>query len=328
MVDPDWRPPKQVADQVTASLQELRQGDIIRPAHFVFLASAKTPLTPEASAESLDRNGLIVTKVELEEAVVVSQTCEVVKPILATDQGLRPFAQVAPLVRLQGQDLSYAKAGRSPRYAAVPGAGEDAFADLERCTTVEKAVLLDTERTRGCPDDGSASAFSRAVARHRGRFAFPGYVEQSLNRMRNRLIAKVGKDSPEGRRVDEVAQIRLVAEPRWVATSVELTVWFLVIQNSLPPIEEDDPVSDEITNWLTQDRPIADLAARLDDPNLAPADRSLLWQSLADAWTELTEPSEEVSAISAVAESLGRYSLAEAIYSEQLDLDHFSGDEA
>src|SRR5581483_9767840 len=99
---------------------------------------------------------------------------DVVRDIFdAATADLRPFVQVAPLVQLDGQSLAYARSGRSPRFAAVVAVSDDVFADLDRTTTIEKAVLAGLERERGCPDDASARAFSAAVARHRGRFAFP-----------------------------------------------------------------------------------------------------------------------------------------------------------
>lgn len=216
--DPDvaaepWRADPSLVERIDAALRDWQQGDIARPGLALHLARADAPTTPEASEAGGSEDEVVAIVTEFDAVVVTSQTCDVVR----SSQD-RPFVKVSPLVRLDGDALAGAKARRRPRYAAVPGGGEDAFADLDRETTLEKAVLVGLDRTNGCLTNDDSRRFGSAVARHFGRYAFPDEVTRSLEPLRKRLSAKAGKvGSAQGRRFDEIVQIRAQIPRQWVA---------------------------------------------------------------------------------------------------------------
>jgi len=95
------------------------------------------------------------------------------------------------------------------RYAYLPGLGANCFADLSRCTTVEKTVLAKMGTPLdGCSDDETRARFATALAEQRSRFAFPDGTEKATKKLRKRLESK---HDGEG---DESALIRMVREVR------------------------------------------------------------------------------------------------------------------
>lgn len=98
--------------------------------------------------------------------VVVSQTCDAVRVNAST-------VVVAPVVRLIGPDVSLARSGRSPRYAALPALGPDFFAQLETVATVSKHLLRREDRRRGVTGLLDERRLAQSVGRRFARFAFP-----------------------------------------------------------------------------------------------------------------------------------------------------------
>lgn len=316
---PEWAADAEVLARVTLALQSWRQGDIASPGVMVHVADAGNPLTHEATVGVAEGERVHAVEQKYEQIVVLTQTCDVVRSPGHPDH--RPFVQVAPLVRLKGDELAQAR--KSPRYAPVPGGGVDAFADLDICTTMEKSVLAGLERIQGCSNDDDARSFGRAAGRHRGRFAFPNDVNLALDKLRKRMVSKTGRDSPEGRRVDEVLQIRAAATPDWRAI-YDLDLTFIVDEGRLAAVSPDDPLSDEIQNFASGVPAIAAISAQIEDASLSAADRSYLWQLLVERWCELCSPTGQVRSIAGTAESADVLPFAAIYRTEQLDLDFLS----
>lgn len=199
----EWRPDADLVRRVDAATDQWQQGDIVLRALASHVGAADAPLTPE-TAEVVGA-GVKLVEVAFDESAVITPTCDIIR-----SAGRRPFIQIAPIVRLAGQELANASAGRIPRYAPVPGLDENAFADLNRCTTAEKTLLAGLRQVRGCPDDASLLAFSRAVARHRARFAFPDAWELAARALKTRITKRAGKNTPEGRCIDALETGALV----------------------------------------------------------------------------------------------------------------------
>ena len=151
----------------------------------------------------------------------------------------------------------------------------------------------------------------------------------SLRRLKQRLIDKVGKASPEGRLVDSIDQIRARPDPDWEAEAASVELWFLVDSDSVPVVDPMDAVSPEVEAWCAAaDRPIVEIATRLDGTPLdARGDRSVLWQALATAYARLAEPSGSIVSVTAAAESVDHFPISGLRWSDQLDLDHFSSED-
>ena len=156
-----------------------------------------------------------------EAVVVLSQTCDVVR-----EAAVRPFVSVARQIRLAGSDAEEAGRGRRPRYAAVPAAGPDAFADLDSVCSIEKSVLSRVDRIEGLRDDGERRHFSATVSRHFGRFAFPDDLTSTMGPMIKHVRRSHGKDSLQGRAYQLLEEIRVTATPRWDAAQVDVFVIF------------------------------------------------------------------------------------------------------
>lgn len=320
-----WQPDGGLAKRVHDAVQQWQQGDVIVPGFSAHVADPERPLTPESA--QLGGTGLHDVFTQYEAMAVVTQTCDVVRGVTVATGG-RPLVQVSPVVRLTGQRLIDAQRGRVPRYAAVPGYAEDALVDLDMCTTVEKTVLAGSKRVPGCPDDDSLMAFGLAVARHRARFAFPNHMDRAMAKLRQRMTDRADKNSPAGRRVEEVLEIRATATPSWGADSIAVELVFLVDDAALPAVDLDDEVSERIRDFLSQDRTEAEVAAALERDGVTDADRSVLWMALAEIWTRLVRTDGALTAVSGVAESEASYTRARQNRSVRLDLDHLSSQRA
>lgn len=322
-----WQPSEDDVVRVDAQLDRWRQGDVARPGINLHVGSTAVPLVVEDhDASESDPEGGPVRAIDsdVDAVALISQTCDIVRSSAA-----RPYVKVSPVVTLTGQVLANATSGRVPRYAALPGLGDDVFADLDRCTTITKSVLAGMDQARGCPDDNSIAAFGDAVARHHGRFAFPNFVDAALAPLSSQMAKRARKNTPEGRCVDALVEIRAVAKPEWdadVPITIDLT--FIVDEGRLPPVVVDDDadVSDAVAAFIAAPRKPEDIAAELEKQELSDADRSALWVKLAQAWTELVDVDAHprVAAVNGDVESEASYPLSKVNASVRLDLDHLS----
>ena len=192
---------------------------------------------------------------------------------------------LAEVVELSGNELSEARKGWRPQYVATPWLGDNHFADLEVQGSVEKTTLIDGVPVARCTNPADQIRFGAGLGRHRWRFAFPDDLTPTLKPIISRLRDKAGKATPQGRRIDEIEEIRARASPDWDAASMTVELVFLINSASLPSqSRQDDPSSDflaEISGIDTQK-----LAERLDNSNLGPVERNALWQRLADSWVD------------------------------------------
>lgn len=324
--DDGWQPSDDDTARVDAQLDRWRQGDVARPGVNVHIGNVAVPLVVEdRDALEEDRAGGALRAIlsEVDAVAIVSQTCDVVR-----SSAKRPFVKVSPVVTLSGEVLANASAGRVPRYAGLPGLGDDVFADLDRCTTITKSTLAGMDHERGCPGDNSIAEFGQAVGRHHGRFAFPSFVERALGPLSSQMAKRARKDTPEGRCVDALVEVRAVAAPEWDSDEpITIDLTFIVGEEHLPAADDpDEDVSDAVAAFIAAPRKPEDVAAELEKPGLTDADRSALWVKLAQAWTELVKVDEHprVGAVNGDVESEASYPLSKVKSSVRLDLDHLS----
>jgi hypothetical protein len=112
--------------------------------------------------------------------------------------------------------------------------------DLDRVMTIEKPVIAAWERIEGCLDDTDARRFALALARKRARIAFPDDFVELATPLMSRMSSKHDRNSPEGRALRSLREIRVRAAPSWDAAEVQLTILF---------IQSDDPRTVEDESW-------------------------------------------------------------------------------
>ena len=280
------------ADVIDDEIRQWRQGDVSLDTglEFVHLADLSRPHSP-ASIEAVwsDDAERQVTEVapiaaEVEGVVVLTQTCDIVRSC-----GNRPFVEIAPLVRFDDATVEQIRRLKRPAFAYVASiAGQGLVADLDRIMTVEKAVVASWARTPGCSTDAESRAFARAIARKRSRFAFPDDFVLAVDRFRRHMLGKHDRNTPEGRHLRALREIRVRGAPSWNHDEVELTIWF---------IKECDPegVNPE-------------------------------WSGLVDGWARLFDESNRFHIEATVACRLEDITARDYVESDVLDLDTLSID--
>ena len=315
MAVPDWSAERGLAHEIDRAAAKWQQGDILEGLSIVRLADADRPLTEAAATAG---TGFVAIRERLPRAVIISQTCEVVRPC-----AVRPMVHIAAVVELTGATRDEARRGWRPQYVAVPWADlPDHFADLERQGTVEKSILLNAVLRGRCADAAGQMEFGSSLGRHRSRFAFPDDLNPTLKPLISRLREKAGKDSPQGRRIDEIREIRARAAPSWDADRLSVELIFLVNENSLPPVPDDMDPSTPLLETIA-DGDAQRLAERL-DTEMDPVVRNLLWQRLVDGWARRAQPTGVLTDVTARAAPISEFSRAEELQSPELDLDHLS----
>ena len=209
---------------IDRALQAWRQGDCtLEPQWFVHRINPSLALTPAGSAAA--REGTELAEQRVNGLVVVSQTCDIVRACQE-----RPYLEVSPLVRVSDEALRQIERGRRPAFAFLPQLSDrQLVADLDRTMTVEKAMVLCWSRVPGCASDPEVRAFAQALARKRARFAFPDDFNLWARKLNGRLVDKHDKDSPEGRALRALREIRIQASPSWDAGAVAVVFYLSVM---------------------------------------------------------------------------------------------------
>lgn len=221
----------------------------------------------------------------IEGVVVVSQTCDIVQ-----SPSVRPYVTIGALSRLSGADASAAAAGHIPRYVRIPALPAGYFVDLDRLASVRKERLRKWPRIQGCQTDDDARAFSRFVGRYFSRFAFPDDLNPAVKPLVQRLKDKRRKDSAEGRAVDALLDVRLIADPSWEASSIRANIIFV-----LPPAgHASDPYSDEE------------------------------WEEQVASWMSRSQPHGVITDLEGIGIRVDEWSVSEYLASDPLDLDYLS----
>ena len=214
----------------------VRQGDVVGLPFLVL---------PSDTAEGFER---IQTP---RGVVLLSQTCDIIQPTKAR-------CVVAPVISADAQMMSAAAKGRSPLlfYAEVID-GLPVVADMQQIVSVPKTLLIGrVMRARTVADVSSREAADLAdrIGRAFTRFAFPNEVYGALRKLRQEAQHKSGTDSPFGRVLDYVDELR-VSSDQWSAPGRHLTLWVVVDQEYLLPLDYADPA------WQWDQQHIAGLKA-------------------------------------------------------------------
>ena len=324
-----WQPSAEVVAATDAAMKTWRQGHVFEQGETAWIALRDQPLT--STTANLGATGLGVTWARDDYLVVVSQTCDIVRASWEPpDHGRgRPFVQVCPVVTLEGDEQSRAAKGWIPRYAHLPGLAPNAFADLDRCVTLEKTVLAAASgHSDGLGDEEAAARFAKAVAEFFGRFAFPEDVDRAFQKLRKRFRDKHGGGSAEGTLMESVKEVRVKPIPAWKPEPSEVELIFLVESSSLPsfhPGKDAPDISSDLGVWAATPRSIAEIVARLSAAR-EPDERSYLWQMLATGWAEWADGSGPVRIVGAEAVSAAEYPIQRMWGEPKLSFDHISSD--
>jgi hypothetical protein len=143
--------------------------------------------------------------------VITSQTCDIVNG--SSLPGSPALIQVAGLVEQNARFVEEVRKFRRPRYLYVPALSHrNLVADLELTATYDRAVLSKWTRVPAPQDRESRSHCSFALGRQRARHAFPDLWATAFDKLRDWIKARAGKDSDEGRFVDAIEELRVVAD--------------------------------------------------------------------------------------------------------------------
>lgn len=230
-------------ERIDKVLREWRQGDFVLGEHWVlFRTSADSPITPEAiHAAEEDSNA---AESEASGLLVITQTCDIVRSCVD-----RPFVQVCPLIEADAQTINEVQRGYRPQYASVPGLEDEGLiADLDEVMTVEKGVVADWDRRSGCFTDEDSRRLALVLARKRKRVAFPDDFASFAYGLQKRVSAKHDKNSPEGRALRALREIRVRAAPSWGADRVDVEFFF--IRKTGEPVFEGQGWQDYLDRWL------------------------------------------------------------------------------
>lgn len=164
--------------EIDAALQNWQQGDAIvgSALSFLHIADLSRPLSDvarEEAAQGFDAEDSLTTiGTSVAGLVVISQTCDVVKPC-----DKLAYVQMAALVRVDADLAREVQACLRPQKAHLPGVFDQGLVvDLEKIMTIEKSVLLalPTEhRVRGLRNNAEVRSFAGCLSRKFSRFAFP-----------------------------------------------------------------------------------------------------------------------------------------------------------
>ena len=273
---------EELADRIDKSACSWWQGDIAGADWFRVFGKRDCPLTPGELCSVETR--LPCSHQSTHGLVLLTQTCDIRKTCRK-----RPYVTVSPLVHLEGTDAALARKGRLLNFVAVPAAGAQAFADIDRVMTVEKSFLLDWERAPGCQNHQERQVFGRRVARVHQRFAFPDDLHLALSELVKRITKKFGKDDAEGRALQAIEEIRVTADPHWESAGINVFLTFALTDGAAAP---------EITEEE--------------------------WAELVDQWLKLCKPNGVIRGIEGIVLPLDEMTAREYLDSDRLELDYLS----
>ncbi|HZA49953.1 MAG TPA: hypothetical protein VE549_04380 [Myxococcaceae bacterium] len=247
----------------------------------VFIADFRCPLTDESLNADDASDEVAAFQVQVDGVAVITQTCDIVRTCAE-----RAYVHVAPVQGVSEEEAVQVERGHHPQFVRIPALPR-LVADLDRITTVEKAVIAGWDRSPGCLTDAEGRAFARALARKDSRFAFPDDFGAAVAGMRARVLEKHDRDSPEGAALrDHLLEIRVTADPEWNSEAVSVFLTFV----------------------------------RKDTPEAA----AVQWDRLIEKWLGLCERRGRIVSVDGTVMTLREMTAQEYVDSDPLDLGHLS----
>lgn len=261
---------------------DLVQGEVLAiPDICITLADAASPMSVEAfemaADEGVVEGVVVVPQRGVDHVVLLSQTCD----LQVTDE--REFlCLVAPVVNVSEGVAREALRGRRPRIAALPWFCSTSVVDFSRITTIERSLLVGAER-RGRPQTPrDAFSFAESVGRFLMRPALPDSVNNVLKPLASRILQQVDKDSPEGRCIRALDEIRIEGTPDIEADDVALNVLMVLESEKLPLLSLGVEVNDShIDRFIVAGR---GAAAQAVENATTDVSKREVWMALAECW--------------------------------------------
>ncbi len=261
---------------------DLIQGEVLAVADAcVTLADAAAPLSSEAAEvaaqEAVDEGIVLVPQRGVDHVVLLSQTCD----LQVTDE--RDFhCLVAPVVVVSEQVAREALRGRRPRIAALPWMGSSSVVDLSRVTTIERSLLVNAASLGRPRTPRESLSFAEGVGRYLTRPALPDHVNDVLRPLAKRMLEQADKESPEGRCIRLLDEIRVEGDPDIDATEVALNVLMILEAEKLPTLPNTDVVDDaRVDHLIASGRAAA--AQAVENASNSVGKREA-WTALAECW--------------------------------------------
>jgi len=225
--------------------------------------------------------------------MIITQSCDLAR----TDEA-RLFVAVCPVVVATADQGADIERGRQPRRHLVPWntgllqEGEVWVADFSLITTLERSVLVGAEDL-GHPDERQRRNLADDLGRFFARAALPDEVNDYLKPLTDHASKKHGKDSPQGRALSAVSQIRVKSNPDFdVSPPWHLHLYFVVDEGWLAD-SEPAPSTPGVT--LSSD-PLTALDELVNTHSLDPsvADSGALWRQAIQQWLEKLTATDDV----------------------------------
>lgn len=187
-------------------LNDWRQGDfVLAPIEFPFVT---------IDDQQQQQFGLL----EARGAVVISQTCDIVRDIAD-----RPHVQIAALVQANDNEIKDIQKRLRPRFGHIGGLPHGLAVDFDIVTLADKKLVATWDRNAGCQRDDEVLKFAEALSRHKKRFAFPDEIVPELGKIRDYVRSNHRKNSARGSMLRAIEQIVLRC-PDWSNPRAELEV--------------------------------------------------------------------------------------------------------
>lgn len=230
----------------TLDLTEWQQGDCFHERkHFLLGCETDGVLHKRGThlSKTKGTHGHSVIVENCEGLVILTQTCDLVR-----DPAQRPYLEVAPLQKVTPEQHKTIAAKKQPRYVNIPTL-DSVFlvADLDRVMTIDKQLLQNCAKVRGCSGEKEQRDFSEALARKRSRSALPDDFVNIVSKFQERCIDKHDKNTDEGKALQKIREIRVQPSPSWSADAVTVRFMFLVSQHDTQIEQELTP---HISTWL------------------------------------------------------------------------------
>ncbi len=194
-----------------------------------------------ALAQEPGEEALAVVSVQPIGFVVLTQTCDIVRPWLQ-----RPYVEIGPIVTIPDDQILLVQGGYVPRFAALPAlAKKNAVADLDRVMTVEKGLLaaLTEQRQRGVETEQQMRFFAEMLGRKRIRPALPDLFTTAIGKLHGRIKDKHDKNTPEGKFLAAIKEIRVRGIPDWSSDEIEVEFIFIFDMGANIPLDADDLIA-------------------------------------------------------------------------------------
>lgn len=222
-----------------ARISTFRQGDILETNGFFWLADPARPLTRASRQQSARSPEMVVTDLLAARTMIVTQSCD-----LQETSEVRPFVSLCPVVeRRKDGNLAGGTRPREVRVTWMPPtqAGLEWVALPHLAVTWERSILLKfTPVASTNEDERRRLAFD--LGRYLSRAAVPDEINIWLGPLRERLRDQHEKNSPRGRTLKAIEQVRFTPTPDYdMPAPRQLTLYFIVDSAWLPDTDEPRP---------------------------------------------------------------------------------------